>query len=67
MLGVAVWDASKFHPACQDVQVLEIAGKPYLWCKGHRIFADLQAVAPKFARWEDAAELGGAMNAKEVR
>lgn len=53
-MPVECYDGSQFHPKCVGVQLVEIAGRAFLFCSTHRCAANLQAVAPRYATWADA-------------
>lgn len=63
MDGVQAYDCSQWHSACPGVQVIDVGGFAKLWCPTCRVYADLQAVSPKFASHKSAAQA----NAKSGR
>lgn len=54
MKGVNAYDTCDFHPDCQGVVPVDVAGFAYLWCPECRVLANLQAVSPKFEDYEKA-------------
>lgn len=59
MIGVNAYNCTGFHPACRvkgHVTVLDVAGKPYLWCQCCGVLADLQAVSVKYGDYKVAVK-----------
>lgn len=55
MKGAQAYDCKGFHGSCPDVDVVEVGGIAYLYCRRCRVLANLQAVSPKFESYAEAA------------
>ncbi len=63
MEGVQAWNAYLFHPDCPVVDVRDLGGFKYLWCPSCRCLCNLDAVAPKYATYNDALPSPGVLPA----
>jgi len=54
MEGVRAYDCSEFHRPCAGVTVIDVGGFAHLWCPACRVYANLEAVSPKFQNYARA-------------
>lgn len=55
MKGVRSYDASAYHPECEGVVPVDIAGFAHLWCPQCRTLTNLEAVARKHEDFMEAS------------
>lgn len=57
MKGVQAYELRGFHDTCESVDVVEIGGLAYLYCRRCRVLTNLQAVAPKLQSYDEAQSI----------
>ena len=68
MKGARSYDASAYHPKCEGVVPVDIAGFAYLWCPKCRTLTNCEAVARKHEDYVEACfEKSEAINYREAK